>query len=368
MSMRMKRRSPPCNERPRLEVTGRHEEANRTYQQARNGVPAQEALTRARLSRKIAVTLDYPPHLAASDHAYREAERLLKHTEPQEEQEWRDEWLHTHLGHLQVFFLLGEWQEMTRLIEQMQPLLEQYGTAAQRATFFAHVATRDAVRDHYVVAEASLSSCRAGLSAALETGDPHLIGATRFVLGYCLFLSGQFEQADEELRAALAAGEQVGDAELVARCRLHFLPLVWRRRGQVEAVRSMVADAAAQGERRYTGVLTAQHAWVAWRRGKREEAESAGRAALEAWERQRPVYPFQWTGLWPLIELAATSEQFALTVDSIRLLLAPTQQRPEDPLLLVLEEAVQAWDADHLERVRSLLQHALSLAQNMGYL
>ncbi len=94
---------------------------------------------------------------------------------------------------------------MTRLIEQTQPLLEQCGTAAQRATFFAQVAMRDAVRDHYVVAEASLATCQVGLSAALETGDPHLIGATRFVLGYCLFLSGQFEQAAEELRAALLA-------------------------------------------------------------------------------------------------------------------------------------------------------------------
>jgi len=144
--------------------------------------------------------------------------------------------------------------------------------------------------------------------------------------------------------------------------------LVFRRRGQVEAVRSVVADAAAQGERRYAGVLTAQRAWVAWRDGKREEAERAGRAAVEEWHRQRPVYPFQWTGVWPLIDLAATSAQFALAVDDVRLLLAPTQQRPEVSLLTVLEEAVHAWDAGYHERVRSLLQHAISLAQGMGYL
>jgi len=250
----------------------------------------------------------------------------------------------------------------------MQPLLEQYGTAAQRATFLVHVAMRDAVRDHYVVGRETLSTCQMGLEASLETGDPHLIGATRFVLGYCLFLSGQFDQADEELRAALTAGEQVGDAELVARCRLHFLPLVFRRRGQVEAVRSVVADALAQGERRYAGVLTAQRAWVAWRDGKREEAETAGRAAVEEWQRQRPIYPFQWTGLWPLIGLAATSGQLVLAVDYVRLLLAPTQQRPPETLLTVLEEAVQAWDGGHRERVASLIQHAMLLAQDMGYL
>ena len=133
-------------------------------------------------------------------------------------------------------------------------------------------------------------------------------------------------------------------------------------------MRSVVAHAAAQGERRYVGVLTAQRAWVAWRDGKPEEAETAGRAAVEQWQRQRPVYPFQWTGLWPLIGLAATSAQFALALDYVRLLLAPTQQRPEDPLLRVLEEAVQAGDAGHRERVRHLLQHAMPLAQDIGYL
>jgi tetratricopeptide (TPR) repeat protein len=351
-----------------LEMIGKHRETEQAYQQARNTVPAQEALTRARLCRKIAATRDYPPRLADADRAYREAEHLLEQAQHQVRQPWRDEWLHTHLGHLQVFFLLAQWQEMTRMIEQTQPLLEQYGTAAQRATFFMQVAMRDAVRDHYVVAPETLSTCQMGLDASLETGNPQLIGTTRFDLGYCFFLSGQFEQADEELRAALVAAEQVGDAELVARCRLHFLPLVWSCRGQVEAVRSVVAGAAAQGERRYASVITAQRAWVAWRDGKREEAESAGRAAVEEWQRQRPVYPFQWTGVWPLIGLAATSGQFALAVDYVRLLLAPTQQRPPETLLTVLEEAVHAWDAGYHERVRSLLQHAIPLAQSMGYL
>ena len=93
-----------------------------------------------------------------------------------------------------------------------------------------------------------------------------------------------------------------------------------------------------------------------------------GQAAVAGWQRQHPIYPFQWTGLWPLIDLAATSAQLALAVDYVRLLLAPTQQRPPETLLSVLEEAVQAWDTGHREHVRSLIHHALALAQEMGYL
>ena len=351
-----------------LELIGRHREAEHAYQQARTTLPPQETLRHARLHRKIAATLDYPPHLADADRSYREAEHLLEHTEHQEAPEWREEWIQTHLGRLQVFFLLGAWQEMTHIIEKMQPLLQEYGSAIQRATFFTHVAMRDAVRDHYVVVEASLSSCQMGLSASLQTGNLHLIGATRFVLGYCLFLAGRFEQAEEELQAALMAGEQVGDAELVARCRLHFLPLVWRRRGQVEAVRNVIVEAMAQGEQRYVGIIAAQRAWVCWRDGKQEESEAASRGAIEAWQRQQQVYPFQWTGLWPLIVLAVNSGQFALAVNYVRLLLAPTQQRQSEALLTVLEEVLQAWEGGHPERVRALFQHAISFAQDMGYL
>ncbi len=351
-----------------LEMIGRHDEAEQSYQQASKPVPAQDTLLHARLCRKFAVTRDYPPHLAESSRAYQEAAQLLQQIENQETQEWRNEWIHAHLGHLQVLFLQGEWQEMTRIIEQIQPLVEQHGTADQRANFFIQVAMRDAVRDRYVLAPATLATCHAGLQAGLETGNPHLIGTARFSLGYCLLLSGQFEQAEDHLRAALLAGEQVGDAELVARCRLHFLPLVLRRRGRVEAIRSTIADAEKRGERRFAAVMAAQRAWIAWRDGRREDAEAAGRAALEAWQRQLPAYPFQWAGLWPLIDLAASSERLAIAVDYVRLLLAPTQQRSTETLATILEEVLHAWDAGQRERVPALLQRALRLAQDAGYL
>ncbi|MDQ6662012.1 MAG: hypothetical protein M3Z24_13745, partial [Chloroflexota bacterium] len=302
---------------------------------------------------------------------YREAERILEQALIKTGKEWCYEWLQTQLGQLHVFFMLAQVQEMTRIIEiieHAQPLLEQYGTAAQRADFFMHIAMRDAVRDHYIVSEETLSYCRIGLEVSLETGNPHLIGTARFGFGYCLLLSGNLDQAEEQLRAAMMVGEQVGDAELAARCRLHFLPFVFRRRGQVEEVRNSIACALAQGERRYTGVIAANRAWVAWRDGNREEAETYAQAALEVWQHQHPVYEFQWTGLWPLIGIALTEARLSLAVDYIHLLLAPTQQRPDEALLTVLEEAVQAWDAGQHETVRSLLQHAMPLAKEMGYL
>lgn len=351
-----------------LEVTGEHEEAAQAYQEALSAVPAPEWLCQARLYRKYAATRDYPPHLQEALQAYQQAECLLAQMPVRSDREQQDEMIQTRLGLLHIFFMLAQVPDMTRMIEPMWPLLEQEGTAAQRADFFAHVAMRDAVRDHYVVSEATIAVCRRGLAASLETENSTVIGTAHFSLGYCLLLAGEFQEAEEQLGAALRLAEQVGEAELMARCRLHFLPMVWRRQGQVEAVRRTITQALEQREGRYPEVLAAQRAWVAWRDGNQEEAEVYGRAALEAWQRQRRVYAFQWMGVWPLIGVALTREQTIEAIDYIRLLLAPAQQHLPAPLQMTLEAVLEAGEREQIQTARPLLHQALALARELGYL
>jgi tetratricopeptide (TPR) repeat protein len=351
-----------------LEVTGKHDEAAQVYQQALTAVPAEEALWHARLERKYAATRDYPPHLIEALQAYQQAGRLLEQASVRSDKAWQDEMIQTRLGQLHICFMLTQVTEMTRLIEQMQPLLERDGTAAQRADFWVHVAWRDALRDHYVVSVATLAVCRSGLEAALETGSPTIIGPAHFGLGYCLLLSDKLVEAEEHLQAALRIAEQVGDAELDARCRLHFLPMVFRRRGQVETVRETLTHALAQGEGRYPDVLAAQRTWLAWRDGDLKAVEHYGQAALEAWRKSRRVYPFQWMGVWPLLGVALEGEQITQGLDYARLLLAPTQQYLLEPLRAALAAALEAGEQGPNETVRSLLRQALALAQDLGYL
>lgn len=351
-----------------LEVTGKHDEAAQMYQQALIAVPTVEALWHARLARKYAATRDYPPHLMEALEAYQQAERLLEQAAVCSDKVWSAELIQTRLGHLHICFMLTQVTEMTRLIEQMQPLLEREGTAAQRSDFWVHVAWRDALRDHYVISEATLAVCRSGLKAALETGSPTIIGPAHFGLGYCLLLSDRLVEAEEHLQAALRLAEQVGEVELEARCRLHFLPMVFRRRGQVEAVRRALAHALAQGEKRYPDVLAAQRAWLAWHAGDPEAVEHYGQAALETWRNPWRVYPFQWMGVWPLLGVALEGEQITQGLDYARLLLAPTQQRLPEPLRAALAAALEAGEQGPHETARSLLHQALALAQDLGYL
>ena len=52
----------------------------------------------------------------------------------------------------------------------------------------------------------------------------------------------------------------------------------------------------------------------------------------------------------------------------MRVLLDATQQPPVREIEVLLEGALQAWDAGQQDEARSLLQQAAPLAEKMGYL
>ena len=99
-----------------------------------------------------------------------------------------------------------------------------------------------------------------------------------------------------------------------------------------------------------------------------EEAETDGLTALESWRSKRHIYAFKWTALWPLLGVALAQGRLPEAMNHVRMLLDPTQQYPPEPLLAMLEECLQAWDAGQQDTARSLLQQAAPLAREMNYL
>jgi len=253
---------------------------------------------------------------------------------------------------------------MTAVIEKAQPIVEQHGTAEQRVQFLLAVTARDAARDRYVITETTVSYCRAALAAVEQTGNKDQVGFPHFALGVCLLWSGHLDEAEEHLRAAMSAGEQTGNAALLARS-LTFLPFVFRLRGQVEQVRRIISRALAVPAARKNSIITAHRAWIAWRDGDMSEAEVFSRTSLEGGQ---DVSLFHWAGLWPLIGIMLTQEKFAEAMNYVRMLLDPTQQPPPEQLHVLLEAALQAWDAGQQQEARSLLQQTVPLAEQMGYL
>lgn len=350
-------------------MTGQLQEARQAYQHAMTYVPAQEYVWQARLQRKQATTWletpaesQGPPHVNALQ-GYQAAERILEQAPLKSSTEWLQEWIQLQLNRLLP--IRATVDEMTAVIEKAQPIVEQHGTPEQRVQFLLAVVARDAARDRYVITEKTVSYCRAALAPALQAGNKDQVGFPHFALGICLLWSGHLDEAEEHLSAAMSAGEQTGNVALLARS-LTFLPFVFRLRGQVEEVRSIITRALAVPAARKNSIITGQRAWVAWRDGAMAEAEAYGRASLEG---RQDVSMFHWAGLWPLIGVALTQEKIAEAIHYVRMLLDPTQQPPPEQLSALLKAALKAWDAGQQEEAHELLQQqTLPLAREMGYL
>ncbi len=361
-------------------MTGRQSEARQAYQdgmaslQTRDAPPDQadnQLLWQARLLRKIASTwnlisdnpLDTFHEKALL--AIQQAEQTLDHVKLKNNDIWIHEWIDLQID--QLLPLRGTVDERTAIIEKAQAAIERYGTARQRGRFFQAVAARDAIRDRYTATEESINYCRDSLIALEQTGDRGLTGFAHFVLGNRLLWREQLDEAEQEMRAAMAIAEQIGYTTLLVRC-LTFLPFIFRRRQQVEEVRSITTRAQAMPEARNIAIIKGHHAWVAWRDGDMVEAVSAGLASAGTSQRQQGINAFRWAGLWPVIGVMLTQDKPREAIVYVRMMLDPSQQLLPEQLSAPLEAALRAWDTDQQEEARRLLQQAVPLAHERGYL
>jgi len=352
-------------------MMGQQQEARQVYQRGLAHVPPREYIWQARLLRKTANTWNLvSDNLLGTSHvnarlAFQEAERLLDQAPDKSSAAWLQEWIDLQID--QLLPVRGSVDEMTAIIEKARPIIELHGSAEQRAQFFQAVIARDSQRDRFVVTAEIVANCRAALAAVQQTGNQGLIGFAHFILGVRLFLTDQLDEAEEELRAAITIAEQIGYTTLLVR-GLTFLPFLFRRRGQVEAVREVITRALAVPEARNIPIIKGHQAWVAWRDGKFDEAETYGRASFEEKQAGQNANSFRWAGIWPFIGVALMQKRTTDAMNAVCLLLNPTQQLPPEQTRMLLESALQAWDAGHPEEAHTLLQQAAPLAQQLGYL
>ncbi len=354
-----------------LALTNQPDEARNAYQCALAQAAPSDRVSQAQLSRKIAQTWETQRHFEDALHTYSRAEAILDQASAEASSEWWQEWIEIQNGRIFIHYWLAQVQEITELVEKTRPVVERYGTQAQRATFFQNVYLMSLRRDRYVVLEETLGYARSELAVRQESGSATEIAWARFHLGFASLFYGDLDEAETHLQAALAVGEWAGDVMLQSRC-LTYLTIVYRKGGQVEETSRYASRALTVATSlhwpEYVPMARANLAWVAWRQGNLSEAQANARAALDGWKALQVDYPFHWTALWPLISIALARDQLSAAIDDARLLLAPQQQPLPDALRATVEAATQAWDSGRLGAARAHLQQAAALAGEMGYL
>ncbi len=346
-----------------------YEKARQAYGRALSYCPPEGLLWQARARWKIATTWmaassqgDNHAHERARQ-AFEEAEYLLSQAANVSSRDWRAEWLELQFARA----WWGSLDEMAAAIAKMQPIVEQYGTQEQRKLLLEVTGIYHAHRDRFVIPAERVATWRATI-AAMEPADNEVQrGIDLALLGIGLVCADQFDEAEEQLRQALRLGEQTGNAWVQNNC-LIFLPLVFRRRGQVDEVRRLLSQARSLGIAPYNRILTGHAAWVAWREGNLPLAERYGHESLQQLPEQVRPHPFLWAGRWPLIGVALAKGEIAAAIDDVCWLLDPTQQPPAAPLDTLLEAAVRAWESGAQAEANALLQQVVPLARHLGYL
>jgi tetratricopeptide (TPR) repeat protein len=354
-----------------LEFTDQSDEARTAYQNALASLPAQDRIREGRLHRKTGNTWLVPRRFENAMQAYDKAETALGQEPAEAASEWWQVWVDIQMARTNVHYFQGETRELTRLVETIRPVVEQHGTPLQRADFFLRLILMNNLRDRFIVSEQTLTLSRAYLEAAQELGSLSRIAHARFVLGFNLLWRGVFDEAEEQMKAALELSVRIGNRYLPTQC-MTYLTIVYRKLGQVEmatdyALRSLEAATSVQNPA-YIGAAQANLAWVACRKADMAEVLETGKAALESWQQSEDDFMFQWLALCPLISVALAEDSITEAVEYARGLLEPAQQALPDTLETSLKDAIEAWERGEPEAACAYFDRAIELSQEMGYL
>lgn len=248
-------------------------------------------------------------------------------------------------------------------------MIECHGTPEQRGQLFGLLFLTSAQRERYRVSEETISYVLAFFAAVQEKGDPLNLPNATFNVGFAYLWNGNLGNAETYLHQALTLSEQIGNLYTQVQS-LSYLSCVYRMRGDInsteQAVIRCIQLAQQTGQLDYIAQCQGHAAWLALRRGDLSEAEAKARAALTG--KGSSAYVMRWMALFPLMSIEMHHDYLSQVVDRAKDLLEPARVHLPDPLNDALQNAIRCWDQDDSIATRSMLEHALTLAQEFHYL
>jgi eukaryotic-like serine/threonine-protein kinase len=306
-----------------------------------------DALSRARLRRKVAASLwtlhEYAPATEELDGAERE---LGAPTWQDEREAHYTELIQIRLGRCQRLYFAGSTgPELDGLVRELGALLAEHGTQDQRCAYAFTAASNALLRGGYSYDPAALALAEEGLVAS-EGLPLHRQALAHLLVGGALML-GSAEERQASLAHFEAAARKAapdGEATLMGRIRI-FHAMALLRTGDVDAteVAARTALDAAEAARLAPYVAAAKGClgWAAWRRHDETRATALLEDALERWKSQPHPFPFRHFVLLPLVAAAELAEDF----ERAKTLLDELKRGPQRLPTPVLDATDAALDA-----------------------
>jgi DNA-binding SARP family transcriptional activator len=265
-----------------------------------------------------------------------------------------------------------QWPEMERVLRQLEPAMDAYGTNDQRLELLKITLLYHFRRENYRLTQGTIDIARRWRELSRAAGDPASLPNSEFHFGFARLWQGEPGLAQADLSEALASAAAMGARTVQTRC-LAYLSIASRQLQQADVVRGQTEElftlATAVGEEAYVGVAWANRAWLAWQAGDAPLAEEHGQAALQSWAKfptRFARYPFQWLALWPLLAVAVGQHRLDAADKLAQDLISPTQQPRLAPLPALLAKAIRAGQTHDPDNALGLFRQALQTAQTLG--
>lgn len=347
-----------------------YDESRLNYQQALKHTFDDDGYARARLYRKIgnaAVSQrEYDESVLSN---YQAALNALGAT-PANDQRWHREWLYIQLDLAWLYYLRTDVQALKRQIESIAPVIERYGTPAQKSKFF-HTQMLTDMRHwgFYDLPEQTLQLAVKALETAREANDTGQVIWLTFTVGFTHLWRNETDQAESQFEAALKLIEQFGDSFGAHMTTLAYLPVVYRRKQDVEAARQTAEEGlsiAKNGNAPLYAAASQGHlGWAAYRNGDLAVARKWCEAAIEQWS--HTPFPFEWMARFPLLAIEFEGRQYERVVEHIQRMTIPQQQRLLPNLPELLNRAVEAWESQRVDDFESEIMAFCQKARGFGY-
>jgi tetratricopeptide (TPR) repeat protein len=224
-----------------LMFTGRVEDAKAAYLDILSKASPGDPVWRSRLHRKIGNTwgrLRYYHQEAL--HAFDLAEAALGQEAGNGSVDSWQEWIAIQIDRIRtLYWSKGHWTKMQALAEKTRLAVQKYGSPAQLSNYYTCLVYVDNRRYCYIVPDETLTYAGAALVASEKSGDLSLVAGSQFLIGFCHLWRGELDKARESIQAALSLAERIGDVDDRLLC-LAFLPVIYRKSGQLEEARALL--------------------------------------------------------------------------------------------------------------------------------
>jgi tetratricopeptide (TPR) repeat protein len=352
---------------------GKQEEARKIYKKVLTIIPKSGLISQVRIFRKIGYAWRDQYLFDKSMENYHKALTMLQNDNDREQtkSEWKSEWIQIHLVIMEIYYFLQKIDEIMKISEKMNPVIEKYASPYEKSDFMHKIALATAAKDHYTGSEQTLEYCQKAITLSRESGLLSIMLNPQFFYGFNLLWADKLDEAEKELYKALNLAKKTGNI-LNSTLALTYLTVLFRKLRNIEKTKEYWQQSLSviQGAHNllYVAVAKANQSWIEWKENKFSEAENSAKEAIAIWDKLPLEYPFKWLGIFPLLAVYFHQDRIGRAVEGIQLLLGEKQQPLPKKLKIEVEYLITQWKSGHYENAKEILEKILDLAKEYRYL